>query len=142
MALANTASHCTVAKAIRFRLKGVKQLERNLHRLGDRAEMVLGQALYEEGERIMGQSKMIVPVDTGALRGSGNVSPPQKARNWVKVILSYGGAAAQYAIYVHENLTARHKPPTRAKYLEEPFKRAQVGLLGRLARRIRHTLGG
>jgi len=118
-------------------LKGVKELERNLRRLGNRADHVLGSALYEEGERIMGQSKDIVPVRFGVLRSSGKVDLPQKIAGIIKVILSYGGAAAGYAIYVHENLTARHKPPTRAKYLEEPFKRAQAGLLGRLAQRIR-----
>ena len=85
----------------------------------------------------MGQSKDIVPVRFGVLRSSGKVDLPQKIAGIIKVILSYGGAAAGYAIYVHENLTARHKPPTRAKYLEEPFKRAQAGLLGRLAQRIR-----
>lgn len=131
-----------MAKIVKFRLKGVKQLERNLRRLGDRAEHVLGRGLYEEGEDIMGNSKEIVPVRFGVLKSSGKVDLPEKVRGLIRVVLSYGGAAKAYAIYVHENLTARHKPPTRAKYLEEPFKRAQAGIVGRLARRIRHELGG
>lgn len=33
------------------------------------------------------------------------------------------GFSAPYAVYVHENLQAQHKPPTRAKFLEEPARR-------------------
>jgi len=131
-----------VAKATTFRLKGTAEMKQNLKKLGVRAEHVLGQALYEEGERIMGESKLVVPVDTGTLKSSGHVTLPQKVGRFVRVVLSYGGAAAPYAIYVHENLTARHKPPTRNKYLEEPFKKAWAGMAERIGRRIRAALGG
>lgn len=32
------------------------------------------------------------------------------------------GYTQEYAVYVHENLSAWHAPPTRAKYLEEPAR--------------------
>jgi hypothetical protein len=32
------------------------------------------------------------------------------------------GYQSEYAIYVHEDLTKNHKPPTQAKFLEEPAK--------------------
>jgi hypothetical protein len=35
------------------------------------------------------------------------------------------GYTADYAIYVHENKKAYHKPPTSAKFLEIPFREMQ-----------------
>lgn len=32
------------------------------------------------------------------------------------------GYSAPYALYVHEDLEMRHKPPTQAKYLETPMR--------------------
>lgn len=32
------------------------------------------------------------------------------------------GYDTEYAVYVHENLMAYHKPPTQAKYLEQPAR--------------------
>lgn len=49
-----------------------------------------------------------------------------------EVVTSQVGYAAPYAIYVHEDLQAYHAPPTRAKFLSEPFQR----LRGRIADRI------
>lgn len=40
----------------------------------------------------------------------------------VSVVVGY---EAQYAIYVHENLEARHKPGKQAKYLEQPARELQ-----------------
>ena len=37
------------------------------------------------------------------------------------VIVHYG-AGADYAVYVHEDMNARHKPGKTAKYLERPAR--------------------
>lgn len=37
------------------------------------------------------------------------------------VIVHYG-AGADYAVYVHEDMNARHKPCKTAKYLERPAR--------------------
>jgi hypothetical protein len=42
------------------------------------------------------------------------------------------GYAASYAVYVHENLEARHKEGKRAKFLEQPFR--MLGNGGTIAR--------
>ena len=41
-------------------------------------------------------------------------------------MIGFGGAAAPYAIYVHENVSARHAPPTQAKFLEQPVMEARA----------------
>lgn len=61
------------------------------------------------------------PVDKGVLRASAFVEPPDIRRNRIRSRMGFGGAAAPYAVIVHESLTARH-PVGKAKYLEDPFK--------------------
>jgi hypothetical protein len=46
------------------------------------------------------------------------VSHLEQTTTTATAILGYG---TDYGIYVHENLMARHKAPTRAKFLEIPI---------------------
>lgn len=103
----------------------------------------------------MTAAKRITPVATpelsgysgGALRASGHVKLPEVEPGGITVELGFGGAAAPYAVYVHEippppqkspkGRSARHNPPTQWKYLETPLKAAVAGMLGRLANRVR-----
>lgn len=71
--------------------------------------------LYQGLERIRGAAVERAPVETGALRNSALVTPDPVDE--LAVALSFGGAAAPYAVYVHENLTAHH-PVGEAKFLE------------------------
>jgi hypothetical protein len=114
------------------RLTGDKRLNRKLRRLGKAGPQILGRALFKEGNEIMKESKEIVPIDKGVLKASGHVQTPVIAGKDVSVTLGYGGAAAPYAIFVHERMNVRHKPPTRAKFLEEPLNRRRSGMLRRL----------
>lgn len=64
-------------------------------------------------------SKTYVPVDTGALKKSGFL---EKVRNPTApgVQIGYGRyGRPHYAAVVHENLNVKHKPPTRAKFLQD-----------------------
>lgn len=80
------------------------------------------------GLRVIGEEIMLdvkaarpgagVPVDTGALRGSGRVEGPLRNR----VFLSFGGAAAPYALKVHEELQAFHTVG-EARYLVRGLER-------------------
>ena len=125
-----------MALRITARLRGSAALRRELKRRGGAAQKALARALFLEGEQIMGKSKRLVPVDTGALRSSGHVQLPVIRGKKVTVVLGYGGAAAPYAVFVHEK-QARHNPPTQWKYLEQPLNEAIPGMAGRLAKRIR-----
>ena len=78
----------------------------------------------------MGESKRIVPVDTGRLRSSGHVKPPRTTKTAASVELAY---ATDYAVYVHEG-TRRMKG---RKYLEGPVKAAASQFGSRLASRIK-----
>ena len=95
-------------------------------------------ALYLEGEDIMAVSVRRTPVDTGDLKATGHVKLPQEKGGTVTVELAYG---TDYAIYVHEILSATH-PTGQAKYLESAVKEAASGFGGRLKARVLDRIGG
>lgn len=75
------------------------------------------KALRSVGELIGTEAQRETPVDTGVLRASKLVTGPKKVRKDWEVRISFGGAAAPYAVHVHENLSAQHTVG-RSKYLE------------------------
>ena len=85
-------------------LNGDKELREKLRRLGAAALPAGGRSLFESAENIMSISKeQYVPVETGTLKSSGFVQPPDFEGKSVSVYLGYGGVAAPYALAVHEN---------------------------------------
>lgn len=118
----------------------------------------IARAAYEEAEFIMADSKeKFVPVDDGALRGSGHTLQPVIEGRNISVSMVYGGAAAPYALAVHEHLS-EHSPPTwqnkgpedihwnvpgtGPKYLEIPFRAAVPGMMARIAKSVRNEVEG
>jgi hypothetical protein len=128
-----------MALTIKARIRGSKALQRELKKRGREAPKAMAKALFQEAERIMGKSKRIVPVDKGPLRASGHVQLPEIRGKKVSVTLGYGGAAAPYAVIVHEK-PARHNAPTQWKYLEVPLNEAIPGMAGRIARSLRRDV--
>ncbi len=105
------------------KLDGGDELFRKLKQLGPEALKTAAASLYRSAERTMTRSKEdFVPVDTGALRSTGTVMPPEITQNNITVELGYGGPSVDYAVIVHEDPSAHHKPPTQWKYLETPLK--------------------
>lgn len=107
----------------------------------EKAIAALKRELYQEANGIMTQSKELVPVDTGNLRDSGTVQLPRQESTAVVQELGYGGPAAPYAIFVHENTVVFHKVGM-AKFLEVPFRQAQRGITDRIASGMRKNLKG
>ena len=119
-----------------FTLEGDKELVRALQTAVAKSPMAVAQAIWEEANLIFAKSQVLVPVDTGALRGSGGVSAPQDAGQGYYVDIYYGGPAAPYALLVHEIIGNYHNPPTQAKYLEQPFMQSLSELQNHISRRI------
>jgi hypothetical protein len=118
---------------------------------GEVIHQKLVQATMLTAEKIMADSKDLVPVDTGTLRSSGVVLPAAITGTTVSVTLGYGGAAAPYARMVHENPRAGktgglspsgmpYKTWAKVgqwKFLEIPFVRARnEDYLGRFFRSL------
>lgn len=116
------------------------RLQRLLTQGGRGAVQAMGQAILAEAALALLESKELVPVDTSALKQSGNLKPLSVQGNAVEVVIGYGGVAAPYAVEVHENLEARHKPGKSAKFLEIPVKRRMAGLGTRIVDSVQEAL--
>jgi hypothetical protein len=115
-------------------LTGLPEMMAILKRFPDEAMRATGAFLYQEGEHIVADAKEnFVPVDLGALRDSGYVSLPATSGGRVSVEIGFGGASAEYAVIVHEDLDAQHPNGGQAKYLEVPMLQRTQDLAARLA---------
>lgn len=97
-------------------------LNRRIKNLEDhpKIQAAFERGTYKAAKFLLEKSLEIVPVDTGRLYRSGTVNKNRtgQGRRTVATV-KY---KAPYAIYVHEDLTARHKPGKTAKYLERPAR--------------------
>ena len=130
----------TVRKDFYINTGEIQLLANALKRIPSHMPNILEKSIYEEANVIFNESQKLVPVDTGALRASGFVHAPRRENNRVFVRVTYGGPAAHYALYVHENLYARHDAPTQAKYLETPLYRQVPVIVRNLTIRINHMI--
>lgn len=114
-------------------LRGMGQTIASFRRAAERIKRVRERAPRETrpvlrmiGEEIMLDVKASrpgagVPVDTGALRSTGTVEGPNTVG---QVTLSFGGAAAPYALTQHEDLSYHHDTG-EARYLVRGLERWQ-----------------
>ena len=121
-------------------MKGVDQMMAKLLQIANKFPDYVGAAIYQEAQIEMTEAKRRTPVDTDKLRASGRVSPPERKGRSISVTLSFGGASAPYAIYVHENLEANHANPPfgggQAKFLESVLNESRPYMLQRIAARV------
>lgn len=125
-------------KAARLQIdqRSLRRVIGRIHLKGEKMKRQAATFLFQRGEEVMEESKRECPVDTGTLRSSGFVHSPDVERGEMSVALGYGGAAAEYAIFVHEDLTAHH-PVGKAKFLEDPIRREVPRLARDLAEFIK-----
>jgi hypothetical protein len=83
------------------------------------APLALAEALKAEADAILEETLPYVPYNTGALRDSGMVQDPVVRPSSVVVDITFGNDEVDYAVPVHEDTTAQHTPPTKAKFLED-----------------------
>lgn len=114
---------------------GLENVQARLNQLAQGMGAQVGAALRAEAEIEMTEAKRRTPVLTGALRASGHVTGPTWRLRHVTVELKFGGPAAPYAVYVHENVDAFHKNG-EAKFLESTLLESAPHLAARVARRI------
>lgn len=124
-----------------IKLEGIEKLQNMLKTGGKQATIATARALYSEANKIFIDSQAQVPIDTGALRASGIVTKPYVVGTTATVQISYGGAAAPYAVIVHEDLEANH-PVGKAKFLEDPLTQAIPNLTKNVANSVEALLRG
>ncbi len=121
---------------------GANELIAALNRMPEATMRAAGGSLKRRGEHVIGRSQEeFVPVDVGTLRDSAFVEDPVFAGNEVTVDLGFGGAAEDYALRQHEDLSLRHPNGGQAKYLERPLLEEAPGMLAEIAADIKAELG-
>ena len=94
------------------------------------------QAMYSEAQRILNESKRIVPFRDGTLKRSGEVSKPKLDATGIEVEISYGGAAQAYAAVQHWDTSLNHANGKQALYLKTPVDAAQAVFVRNVAEKF------
>jgi hypothetical protein len=116
-------------------------MEERLRALAKKSPKALERALYKEAQIEMTEMKRQTPVEFGTLRDSGLVEQPRWVNGSTLVVeLGFGGAAEDYAIYVHEDLDAFHAVGN-AKFVEIPLNDSKPYMARRVAERWAKDLG-
>jgi len=113
-------------------LIGGKEFQQSLKTLAKKYPDRLARGLIRAGAFIQRESQKIVPVDTGALKGSAYTRKSGTGRD-IAVRVGY---QQSYAIYVHEMLENYHKPGKTARYLAIPLQTKQKEMVGFIEREI------
>jgi hypothetical protein len=100
------------------KLEGVQEVIKRLMTFRKSTAAGMERGYVRAGAFLLRKSQQVVPVDTGALKNSGFT---RKTGSGFSTDVTVGYTQS-YAIYVHENLEARHKPGKIAKYLEKPAR--------------------
>lgn len=117
-------------------VSGLSQVTRNLNEQIERMGGATHRGLVRSMLLVERESKIQTPIDTGNLRGSWETSPIEETHRGPVIS---GGYGAEYAIYVHEDLEARHAPGTNAKFLENAFKENERDILDIIAEENRRV---
>lgn len=112
---------------LQMRRADVQRVVRNLRAAGKRGLKAAGAGLYAVGLNIMAEAVIKAPLDVGTLRGSGYVTLPEIQGRNVVAEMGFGGPAADYAVYQHENTALNHPDDGEAKYLEKAIDRQMSG---------------
>ena len=99
-------------------VSGLKKIEAAIAAHKRKTARGMRAGLIMAGLFLQREAQLIVPVDTTDLKESANTRPEGKGMD-TQVVVSFG---TEYAVYVHENLEARHAPGKQAKFLETPLR--------------------
>jgi hypothetical protein len=131
-----------VGDAFKIEVTNIKAAQQMYRVSRQKAHDAFQETILEMAAALFAQSQGLVPRDTGALAGSGTLTR-ESFRGGDKLVLkiSYGGPAAGYALYVHENLLSAHASPTSAKFLEIPFNLLRPKIKRTIDQKIKAKLG-
>lgn len=125
---------------MKVELLGMDKLQALVRKHTDNVKYLEG-ALFDEATVVLNQSKKQVPYEFGALMNSGAVERPVVTGDQISVEITYGGAAAHYAMYVHE-IPKNYNHGRKHKYLEDPANAHVAQFERNIARRFLQYVRG
>lgn len=109
-----------------LRFNNLREFSRYLDNCASSTKTVLARATADTSYNLLARTIPFTPIEFGPLRATGRVSLPIALGNTITAEITFGGAAAGYAIYVHERVVSAktgrkifHASPTKAKFLSE-----------------------
>lgn len=108
---------------------GVNKVFNNMKIRNAKTVLQFEAGLLKAGLFVQAISQAVVPVKFGILKNSAFTRPKGSGASYSVLV----GYTASYAIYVHENLEARHKPGKIAKFLEQPMRENADKIVGIVA---------
>lgn len=90
------------------------------------------KAVYKWALPLLAKMQAQTPIDKGPLRASLRIEGPTESGDKLSLSFVAGGPSAPYAVYVHENLRARHASGTNAKFIERPLFEAKPTALAEI----------
>ena len=115
---------------------GVAEHIQKLQRYLEAGEVAAENAVIEAADLVLELSLELCPIDTGHLRSTGQVIIDGDGYATVATV----GYSADYAIYVHENLEAHHKPPTQAKFLSDVYRRFRGDITRTIKKAVQNAI--
>lgn len=108
---------------------GVKEIKQRLRKAHVSLGSSVEKGLTKAGLFVQRASMAIVPIEFGILKNSAGTKIIGKG--WDTDVVVY--YTASYAVYVHENKKAKHKPGKKAKFLEGPARENRERILRMIA---------
>jgi len=100
-------------------ITGMSEVLANLKRHQSTTACGVERGLKRAGLFLQRESQKIVPVDTSNLKNGAFTRKTGGSGFNADVVVGY---VADYAVFVHEDLQAKHKLGKQAKYLEQPAR--------------------
>lgn len=113
-----------------------------LRQMSNQINNMVRNTVKEVVEKIFQESQLLVPVNTGALKNSGEIIDEEASMDgtFTSSYVTYGNGAVNYAVKVHEDLEMYHTAPTRAKFLEIPLVQNRKVLESLIRQRLKVIL--
>lgn len=136
----------------KVRVKGIDRVKRNFNKAVKVINVAVSDGMFDAAEDIRQTALPLTPYKSGKLRdssyaisrtksaGDTRAKAAQGQLNTKNKIRSLVGYFADYAVPVHENLEARHKAPTRHKFLEQAVTMKRPTLLTAIAKPAQQKL--
>lgn len=121
---------------IKFILNGIAGVLKKVTDEQLKIKGAIAAAVYQEALDLDNRSVKECPVDYGTLRRSHYAAPPPNLDRPVAQV----GYGTDYAVYVHEDTSKKHKDPTKSLFLKDPFDVTKTGYAERLAARAKENL--